>query len=83
MQCCQKTDQNNNASQENHKCGSGIKHILLMIVCCLAPLGGALLLRQFGYEGAAGYLVLLLCPVMHLFMMRGMEHKKQESTNEN
>lgn len=83
MQCCHKNEPNKNStSQGQHQCGSGIKHMLLMIVCCLAPLGGALLLRQFGYEGVASYLVLLLCPIMHFFMMRDMGHKKQETVNE-
>lgn len=60
----------------------GIKNLLMMLVCCLAPLGFVLLLRQIGYTGAAGYLILLLCPLMHLFMMRRMGHKQQKNIAE-
>lgn len=85
MQCCKQSQPNKeNANQgQQHHCGSGLKHMLLMLICCLAPLGAVLLLKQSGYEGAAGYLVFLLCPLMHLFMMKGMGHKKQEPANEN
>ncbi len=85
MQCCKQSQPNkeNGANQaQQHSCG-GLKHMLMMLVCCLAPLGAILLLKLSGYEGAASYLVLLLCPLMHLFMMRGMGHKHQEPANEN
>jgi len=50
--------------------------MLMMLACCLAPIGTVLLLKLSGYEGAASYLVFLLCPLMHLFMMRAMGKKQ-------
>ena len=86
MECCKQAPQNkengSNTSQQ-HGCGGGLKHMLLMLVCCLAPIGAIFLLNLSGYEGAASYLVFLLCPLMHLFMMKGMIHKKQETVSDN
>lgn len=82
MGCCEQKNQsktNGDDKTQKHNCSSGFKHMLLMIACCLAPVGVALLLKVSGYEGAANYLVFLLCPLMHLFMMKGMLHKKQET----
>jgi hypothetical protein len=83
MQCCKQAQPNKeNGTDQDHKHScNGLKHMLLMLVCCLAPLGALLLLNQNGYEGAAGYLVFLLCPLMHLFMMKGMGHKNQPADN--
>ena len=50
----------------------GVKHLGMMLICCLVPLVVALTLKMFGYAGVASYLVLLLCPLMHLFMMKDM-----------
>lgn len=81
MECCKQAQQNKenvvNPSQQ-HGCGGGLKHMLMMFACCLAPIGAVLLLKLSGYEGAASYLIFLVCPLMHLFMMKGMGHKKQE-----
>lgn len=76
MKCC-KSGQNAPKEQKDqmHSCGGGIKHMLLMLVCCLAPLGLVLLLQQDGNVGGASYLILLLCPLMHFFMMQGMRNK--------
>jgi len=78
MKCC-KPEQNASGEKtgQPHNCGGGIKHMLLMLVCCLAPLGLVLFLQQSGNFGGAGYLVLLLCRLMHLFMMRGMGQNQQ------
>lgn len=65
-------------SQHNH-CGGGKKHMLLMILCCLTPIGLIWVLNQTGYSGNLSYLMLFLCPLMHLFMMRGMNHGNKES----
>lgn len=83
MNCCKSSQNKESYDNKNHSCGSGLKHMLLMLVCCLAPLAAILLLKQSGYEGAASYLVFLLCPLMHLFMMKGMGRKKQEPATEN
>lgn len=66
-------------NHEQHQgCGSGWKHMVMMMVCCLAPLGLVLLLKQSGYEGSANYLVLLMCPLMHFLMMRSMGKKAED-----
>ena len=57
-------------------------HVLMMVLCCILPL--AVLLTAVNYFGLSrSYLfwfVLLLCPVTHYFMMRGI-HKPAEDTN--
>ena len=47
-----------------------MKHLLMMLACCLIPLGLAILLRALGYSTVAGYMMLLLCPLMHIVMMK-------------
>lgn len=84
MKCCKQSQPNKEGgvSKGQQHGGGGLKHMIMMLVCCLAPLGIVLLLKQSGYDGTASYLVLLLCPLMHLFMMRGMGHKHNEPSNE-
>lgn len=84
MLCCKhaKKNKENGAQQSEHDCRGGLKHILLMIVCCMAPIGAVWLLKISGYEGVASYLVFLLCPLMHLFMMKRLGHKNQESASD-
>ncbi len=51
------------------------KHTLIMLLCCLIPLAILGVLWAVGISGS--YLILgvvLLCPILHIFMMRGM-HK--------
>lgn len=53
-------------------------HLLLMAVCCLAPV---ILIIGFIslYKDSSNYwilLIILLCPFLHILMMRG--HKKVE-----
>ncbi|SDD72615.1 Protein of unknown function [Sporomusa acidovorans] len=86
MKCCKQSQnslENNENQGQQHNCGGGFKHMVMMLLCCLAPLGLVLLLRQSGYDGEANYLVLLLCPLMHLFMMRGMGHNHNEGSTKN
>lgn len=66
----QRPDEAKDQGRACHK-HSGIGHILMMALCCLGPLAAVFALNKLGYDGAAGYLMLLLCPLMHLFMMRG------------
>ncbi len=61
---------------DKHQHGHG-KHMLLMLLGCLIPImiiGG---LRYFNIGGqflskAPFFLMLLICPLMHIFMMKGM-----------
>ena len=49
------------------------KHTLIMILGCLIPLALIAVLWAVGIAGSYLILgVLLLCPLMHIFMMRGM-----------
>ncbi len=48
-------------------------HSLAMIVCCAIPLIGIVVLSSLGILGSWGYYALILiCPLGHIFMMRGM-----------
>lgn len=61
-------------------------HGLMMALCCGVPL--ILLLVAVSYFGLSrSYLtwfIFLLCPIMHIFMMRGMHkgHKEEASDDE-
>ena len=54
------------------------KHLLLMALCCLVPI--ALVIGFFAFfRGSSSYwvwLIILLCPVLHFWMMR--QHNKVE-----
>jgi hypothetical protein len=48
-------------------------HFLAMAICCATPLIAILALSSLGVLGSWGYYaLLLLCPLGHLLMMRGM-----------
>jgi len=50
------------------------RHVLIMLLCCAIPLALIFALPYLGVTlSSSGWLllVLLLCPFMHLFMMRG------------
>ena len=56
-------------------------HALLMILCCAIPIVGILLLSSLGILGSWGYIALILiCPLGHVLMMRGMHSKPGETT---
>ncbi len=56
-------------------------HTLAMILCCGIPIVGILVLSAFGILGSWGYYALLIiCPVGHLLMMRGMHSNSAETT---
>ncbi len=49
------------------------KHTLIMVLCCLIPLAILGILWVAGVSGSYLILgVLLLCPLLHIVMMRGM-----------
>ena len=55
-------------------------HTLAMILCCGIPLVGILVLSSLGILGSWGYYALLLiCPLGHLLMMRGMHSNSEKS----
>jgi hypothetical protein len=67
--------------RHDHGRHSGLKHMALMAACCLVPVAGAVVLSRLGYGSAAGFLMLLLCPLMHVFMMRVHGSKKEDGGN--
>ena len=55
-------------------------HFLAMILCCGIPLIGILAFSALGILGSWGYYaLLLLCPLGHVLMMRGMHSGHQDS----
>jgi hypothetical protein len=61
----------------------GSKRTLFMILCCLVPMLLVVLLFTVGIGGILPFLMILLCPLMHIIMMRGMhgghDHKHSNS----
>jgi len=54
-------------------------HFLAMVLCCALPIVGILALSAAGVLGSWAYfLVILLCPLGHIFMMRGMHSSHAE-----
>ncbi len=57
-------------------------HALAMILCCAIPIVGILALSSLGVLGSWGYYALiLLCPLGHIFLMRGMHSKSKDKTS--
>jgi cytochrome b561 len=54
-------------------------HLLAMVLCCAIPVVGILALSASGVLGSWAYfLMILLCPLGHIFMMRGMHSSHAE-----
>ncbi len=58
-----------------------ISHGLAMLLCCLIPLIIAGILFYLGFKTYATLVIMLLCPILHYFMMRNM-HGKHGNKNE-
>ena len=56
-------------------------HWLMMAICCLIPIIIAGILFYFGFKTYAIIAVMLLCPILHYFMMKDM-HGKHEKESE-
>jgi hypothetical protein len=55
-------------------------HFLVMILCCAIPIVGILALSAFGVLGSWAYfLMILICPLGHILMMRGMHSGHADS----
>ncbi len=57
------------------------KHALIMLLCCLIPLAAFALVSAFNVplSSLTTVALVLMCPLMHLLMMRGMSHHGSES----
>ncbi len=52
-------------------------HKILMIVCCLIPIAALGIFLILGFNSQAiVFLLILLCPLGHLFLMRGHGKRK-------
>ncbi len=61
----------------DHSGGGMGKHMLLMAICCLVPLLIIVAVGTFGLslgplQGLVPFAAALMCPLMMIFMMRGM-----------
>jgi hypothetical protein len=55
-------------------------HALTMILCCGVPIVGILALSSLGILESWGYYALvLICPLGHILMMRGMHSNSEEN----
>ena len=65
----------------NHSSNGGnASHMLLMLLCCLIPIALIAAVAIFGISLGAltlylPFAIVLLCPLMMFFMMRGMGHE--------
>lgn len=72
-------------NHDHSQTGGQTRHVLLMLLCCLIPVGLILAISVFGLSlgPLAAYLpfaMVLLCPLMMFFMMRGMG-QEHDGTN--
>jgi DUF2933 family protein len=56
------------------------KHMLIMLACCLIPIALIVAVSVFGFSLGSltpllPYALALMCPLMMIFMMRGMGHE--------
>ena len=59
---------------------------LAMVLCCGLPLIAIYAFSALGLQGFLGkwgiYALLLLCPLAHIWMMRGMMHRDSEGVDD-
>lgn len=60
------------------------KHMLVMLLCCLAPILAiaALFLLQVPSSISLLLALVMICPLSHLLMMRHMDHEVAFTTDE-
>lgn len=68
---------------DKHQHGHG-KHLLLMLIGCLIPIALILGMRYLNISGPVlsrfpFLLMLFICPLIHIFMMKGMMSNGDES----
>ena len=59
------------------------KHLLLMLACCLIPIAGLVAISVFRIpaNNVLYFGLILLCPLLHLLMMRGMMSHNHSDTS--
>ncbi len=60
------------------------RHMLLMLICCLVPIGLITAVSVLGLsldplQSFIPYVIALMCPLMMIFMMGGMMHGQGDS----
>lgn len=68
------------SEQSEQKNKMSKKHLILMILCCVVPMGVILVLFALGTPLNRLFLfaIILICPLSHMFMMRGMKHHEHD-----
>lgn len=92
MDCCDNKDKDENNSQQGKKHRGHLSHILLMILCCGAPIILLLLIPVISNYVSSDTRILLitilpfLCPILMLFMMpmmmKGMGERKAKQNKD-
>jgi len=68
------------SEQSEQKNKMGKKHLILMILCCVVPMGVIFVLFALGIPLNRLFLfaMILICPLSHIFMMRSMKHHEHD-----
>lgn len=61
--------ENNEVKEQNCHKGAGKKHRWMMLLCCLLPILAVGFALASGTKLTGNYLMLLICPLMHIGMM--------------
>ncbi|WP_243414639.1 hypothetical protein [Sporosalibacterium faouarense] len=76
-----KNDKSKEMNKGTEKNGHGLKHGLMMMLCCLIPILIIAGLPLFGFKGSTPtWLIFLLMPLMHVGMMFSMKKGKHKDS---
>lgn len=57
-------------------------HFLLMVLCCAIPVVLVIGFALFKSSESWAWLFILLCPLMHIFMMKGHKHNENHEKDD-